>query len=136
MNQKAHELGMQHTRFANPTGLDAPNQYSTAQDLLRLIEAFLTHSFLAETVQMREVELASSDGGIVHTVLTTNKLLGRDPRIKGIKTGTTPQAKGNLAVLAENEGGHEVIILVLGSSAREADASSLVDWAFANFRWK
>ena len=33
MNRKAQQLGMRNSRFANASGLTAPNQYSTAYDL-------------------------------------------------------------------------------------------------------
>ena len=39
MNEKAAELGMEHTCFANPNGLDDDNHYSPAEDMARLAAA-------------------------------------------------------------------------------------------------
>ena len=39
MNAKANELGLTHTHFANPDGLDEAGHYSSARDLTRLAQA-------------------------------------------------------------------------------------------------
>ena len=41
MNEKARELGMEHSSFANPNGLDDEQHYSTARDMAKLARAAL-----------------------------------------------------------------------------------------------
>ena len=43
MNQKAQSLEMHDTHFVNCTGLPAPNEYSTAADVLKMTRDLITH---------------------------------------------------------------------------------------------
>ena len=44
MNAEARELGLSHTHYSTPIGLDTPGNYSTAGDLVKLASYDLTHS--------------------------------------------------------------------------------------------
>ena len=43
MNARAQELGMTETSFSNPHGLDAPDHYSSARDMLDLAVEAMKH---------------------------------------------------------------------------------------------
>jgi D-alanyl-D-alanine carboxypeptidase len=53
MNAKVAELGLEHTSFANPHGLDAPNHYSSARDLVAITSEAMAFPLFAETVRSR-----------------------------------------------------------------------------------
>ena len=53
MNRKAQALGMENTRFANPSGLNAEGHFSSARDLALLARACLDHETLARMVSTR-----------------------------------------------------------------------------------
>ena len=40
MNKKAESIGLTKTNFANPTGLDSPNQYTTPREVAMIASAF------------------------------------------------------------------------------------------------
>lgn len=135
MNEKAQFLGMQNTHFVNPSGLDQANHYSTAYDLALLTDYVLRFPLIDKTVATPKTTVTSTDGKIVHELKSTNELLGRIEGVTGVKTGTSQRAGDSLILLVER-GGHEIIIVLLGSRERWAEGKALIDWVFKNFRWE
>ena len=59
MNRRARELDLTNTHFANPIGLDAPSNYSSARDLARLAIALRAHSFVRKIADRESATLTS-----------------------------------------------------------------------------
>ena len=57
MNEKAQELGMEHSSFANPNGLDDEQHYSTARDMAKLARAALENETLMRIASTRSVTI-------------------------------------------------------------------------------
>jgi serine-type D-Ala-D-Ala carboxypeptidase (penicillin-binding protein 5/6) len=134
MNEHARRLGLAHTRFSTPIGLDDPGNYSTAADLARLAIAARRDPFLRETMDLRRAVLRSGDR--VRTVVNRNALVQRVPWVDGVKTGHTGAA-GYILVASGTQHGTTFVAAVLGDPsehARDADALALLRWAFASFR--
>ena len=89
MNARAHALGMDHTHYADPAGIDS-NSRSTAADQVKLGETVLRNPTLSGIVGMKAARVP-----VAGTVVNTNHLLGLDGDV-GIKTGSTSQAGGCL----------------------------------------
>ncbi len=89
MNTEAHALGMGHTTYADPAGIDS-NSKSTADDQVKLGERVLQNATLAAIVSEKNARVP-----VAGTVTNTNHLLGVDGDI-GIKTGSTSEAGGCL----------------------------------------
>ncbi|HUS59971.1 MAG TPA: hypothetical protein VMX76_01145 [Nevskiaceae bacterium] len=142
MNLKAQELYLNHTYFANPTGLDSdPNgnlladySYTTSLDLARLADWALKNPVFAKMVATPEIIVTDISGKIKHRLFNINILLASQPEIKGIKTGWTEEAGECLVSLVERNG-KKIIIVVLGSQDRFGETIKLIDWIFANHRW-
>lgn len=137
MNARAAEMGLENTRFANPHGLDEPNHYSSAEDLLSIALAGMEHDLFAQAVATPETRMPDAPDGTERTAQTTNGLL-RDgyPGIVGVKTGFTFDA-GLTFVAAARQQGRLLYVVVLGSTgqgAHFADAAGLLDWGFSEFR--
>jgi D-alanyl-D-alanine carboxypeptidase (penicillin-binding protein 5/6) len=94
LNARARALGMQHTHFADPDGLDQATT-STAADLLVLGETVIRNDALLSVVST--VSSTLPDGTAVQNL---NILLGLEPGWVGIKTGWTPAAGGCLLFAA------------------------------------
>ena len=94
MNARAAALGMVHTHFADPDGLDAQTA-STAADLALLGEAAVASDALVSIVSATSATMP--DGAVVTNL---DRLLGTEPGWVGIKTGWTPQAAGCLLFAA------------------------------------
>jgi D-alanyl-D-alanine carboxypeptidase (penicillin-binding protein 5/6) len=130
MNQHAHRLGLHHTHFANACGHDAPDHYSSANDLAVLALAVMQQPRLAALVGLAELSIASADGKRRFTLANKNALIGRYVGAVGIKTGTTPQAGTCLVALARR-GPHTVLLVLLKGKDRWWDAVDMLDIAFA-----
>lgn len=133
MNTEAKTLGLENTHYANTSGLDNSNAYSTAHDLITLSTHLLKDESVREIVKNSSIEVSGTNGEI-HKLTNTNILLGQ-LGIEGLKTGTTPLAGECLLALAKTEEGHEVVTVVLGSSERFVDTKILIDWINTAFTW-
>jgi D-alanyl-D-alanine carboxypeptidase len=125
MNQKAEALGMADSHFSNPHGLDQSGHYSSALDMAKAGQAFLEDPVLAE-IAVTDEYWPDWEGS---SLRNGNKLLQRYPGSYGVKIGYTKRADQTIVAAAERDGRH-VIVSVLGSTDRYADATVLLDWAF------
>jgi D-alanyl-D-alanine carboxypeptidase (penicillin-binding protein 5/6) len=114
MNAYAEDLGLEHTQFANPSGDDDPESYSSAGDMATLGAKLMENEALAEMVGMAEYTFVSPGQGNTYTGFTTNQLLGEDG-ITGIKTGSTGDAGGCVILARETANGEVQIIAILGA---------------------
>jgi len=134
MNAEARKLGLVHTHYTTPIGLDTPGNYSTAADLVKLADYDMTHSpYFARIVALPRANLYS--GNHVRTVVNRNDLVGRYPWIDGVKTGHTLDA-GYVLVASGHRGGMALISAVLGTdseAARDANTLALLNYG-TNFR--
>lgn len=105
MNAQARALGMDHTAYADPAGID-PNSKSTAADQVRLGEQVLENPTLSGIVAMKTASLP-----VAGAVLNTNHLLGLDGDV-GIKTGSTSEAGGCLLFAVRTTAGGVPVTLV------------------------
>lgn len=135
MNVKAEQLGLKNTRFTNPTGLDGINQFTTANDLIRVSRYAMQDPVFAEIVGKKSIEIQSIDGTIVHRLTSTNQLLDRVDGVLGIKTGWTESAQENLVVYVERDG-RRIMLALLGSQDRFGEAEKLIEWIFTNYEWR
>lgn len=131
MNRKAKELGLKNTHFANPTGLDDDDNYSSARDVATLSRQAVTLPMMLNLSSSWEYWVRK--GTKQEIWLTTfNKLLKSYPGYDGLKTGFTDKAGYCLASTAKR-GGLRLIAVVLGSptpQARSADVQRLLDYGF------
>lgn len=128
MNQRAAELGMTATRFANPHGLDAPDHTSSAYDLWLATQEALKYPLFRQMVATRAYSAAGRQ------LFNQNELLGSYPGADGVKTGTTLAAGQNL-VGSVTADGHREIAVILGSQDRYSDAAAAFDHFFSYWRW-
>jgi serine-type D-Ala-D-Ala carboxypeptidase (penicillin-binding protein 5/6) len=117
MNRRAEELGLDHTHYANPIGLDAPDAHSSARDLAMLALFVRTKPFFRRTVKQPSVSLVT--GGMSRTFANKNTLIPAVPWVNGVKTGHTSSAGYNL-VGSGRQDGIQVISTVLGETSESA----------------
>ena len=132
MNERAAELGLEHTRFANCTGLTAKEpHYSSAYDLAVLSRELLRHDWIKNysTIWMDSIR------GGKFGLSNTNKLLKQLDGCTGLKTGFTNEAMFCLAASAERDGVEYIAVILHGDSSqhRFAAARELLEYAFANY---
>jgi len=134
MNTRAQELGLDHTSYANPIGLDQAGNYSSAHDLATLARTLLRNRRFARIVDMPSATLES--GIRPRTVRNRNDLVGQYPWVDGVKTGYTLNAGNVLVGAAARDPRARVVSVVLGEpteAARDADTLTLLRWGLGQF---
>lgn len=142
MNAKAKELGMQNTRFANPSGLPpqtvgkAGPHVTSAYDIALMsryaisLPGFLEYTSTWGPVVMRPETIERP------VLWTYNKMLRSYPGMDGIKTGMTNEAGYCLAATAVRDG-LRLIAVTLGAptaAARDEDIRRLLDYGFSQLK--
>jgi D-alanyl-D-alanine carboxypeptidase (penicillin-binding protein 5/6) len=117
MNALARRLGMDHTHYAGPSGVN-PATVSTASDQLRLAAAAMANPVVASIVSMPQVTLPVA--GVQYNV---DADLGSEG-IDGIKTGWVPQGGGSF-VFAAADAFHGRTVSVLGAVLGEQGATPI-----------
>lgn len=127
MNTKAQELGMQDSRFTNPSGLHDSLQVTTPYDLSLAARALLQDPYLKKMVGTKEIVISDVNYTMFHTLRNVNVLLGEIQGLGGLKTGYTEESGQNLITFYRHLG-HDYIIVVMKSDDRFVDTRTLVDW--------
>ena len=126
MNEKAQALGLEHTHFENPNGLDGEEHFSTARDLSKLC----VHAMENET--FRTVVSSKSFTEHSRSFTNHNKLLWRVEGADGVKTGYTKKAGRILAGSATRDG-QRLICVTICDPDDWRDQQALLDYGFSEF---
>lgn len=120
MNAKAKALGMNNTRFVEPTGL-SPENVSTAKDIAILVEAANRIPRLAAIGKKTSYTLRSvAAKPKEHTIKTTNKLLLAGENVALGKTGFIDESRYNFTVVGKGPTGLERTVVVLNAPSSAA----------------
>jgi len=135
MNEKAKEMGLTATHFANPHGLDAAGHQSSPRDLLTVAKAVMKQPVLRDIVGRRTITIPGPDGP--RTLTSENDLLSIMPSADGVKTGHTDGAGYVEVAHATSPSlgvGLFAVVMGEGSRAQRArDAKALLEWGFSNY---
>ena len=135
MNEKAAELGLENTHYADPSGLLSDNE-STAYDMARLITHVSGDDRIGSIMRTSEYTVYTKNTR-PHAITfhSTNHLLGRDGvDVRAGKTGFISKAGYCLATLLrlpQGSGGQEVAVVVLGArsnAGRFMESQNLFNW--------
>lgn len=141
MNDRAKELGLAHSHFCTPSGLEPDGRetecYSSASDIAKIAVHALEFPEIWEIMRLEKQIITSHDGQYSHEIFNTDQLLGQLPNLIGTKTGFTPLAGYSLlAVASDQSSKHKVVAVVLDDSSRWQSIRSMFDWSFEAFDWK
>lgn len=127
MNDKAKDIGLENTQFANASGLPDRDQVTTARDMAKLARHLINeYPELYDYFSQREFEFR----GKIHD--THNRLMRRYPGMDGIKTGYINASGHNIISSAIYEDRRMIGVVFGGHSAHERDETmaELLDSAF------
>ncbi len=128
MNEKAQELGLDGTRFVEPSGLDERN-VSTPYDVARLITVASENHTLAHIMRKESYRMQTSRRRL--RVRNTNRLLRGQLLIQGGKTGYIDESGYCIAAMVKLPDSDPLAVVILGArsnSGRFREARRLVDW--------
>lgn len=152
MNERAQELGCEHTHFANTSGLHDAQHYTTAWDLYLITRAAMQHDTFMTICNTKSYTVPATNLTEKPRELhTTNYLISNWRAIGyvyrdavGVKTGSTPEA-GYCLISSALRGSRHLISVVLGAervtledgvtiqTRSFSETSRLFDWGFDNF---
>lgn len=127
MNDKARSLGLRNTHFVNPHGLDAPDHYSTAEDLAALAAYAMEDPIFAQTVSTKAVRVGQ------RYLRNHNKLLWQLDGANGVKTGYT-KAAGRILVSGAKRNGRQLICVTINDGDDWNDHKQLLEAGFSRYR--
>jgi D-alanyl-D-alanine carboxypeptidase (penicillin-binding protein 5/6) len=116
MNEKAEDLGMESTCFANSTGMPMrseviPDNESTAADMLLLAREMVKYEDILDVTSRSTEKIRNARG--IYTYDNRNTLVKKYDEIDGLKTGYTNAAKYCI-VATSKRCDHRVITILLG----------------------
>jgi D-alanyl-D-alanine endopeptidase (penicillin-binding protein 7) len=131
MNQKAKDLGLDHTFYADTSGLNS-DDVSSAYDMARLISYAAEDDRIGPIMRTPEYTFRTGSGRII-TVHSTNQILrAGDVEVRGGKTGFIAKAGYCLATLLKlPQGGPSLAVVVLGANSNPGrfwETRHLLDW--------
>ncbi|MBR1948916.1 MAG: D-alanyl-D-alanine carboxypeptidase, partial [Alphaproteobacteria bacterium] len=130
MNEKARELGMYNSNFANVTGLPHPDHKMSVEDL-----AILARKIIEEFPQFYHI--FSQKEFVYNNIKQGNRnpLLYSMPYADGLKTGHTDEA-GYCLTASAKKGDRRIIGVMTGLSSnkeRSDEADKMMSWAFREY---
>ena len=135
MTSKAKELGMENTNFANSSGINDPENYSTVRDILTM-SRYLIKEYPEYYKWFSEKEFTwDRTGGDPITQGNRNPLLYKNLGADGIKTGYLAVERYSLASSLERKGRR---LIAVGSgfetkNERSRESSKLLTYGLTNF---
>ncbi len=131
MNRQAQAWGLKNTQFKNPEGLTEAGHYSSARDVAQVAARIINeHPDFYPLYSMRQYTYNNIKQD------NRNMLLGRDPTVDGMKTGSTDAAGYCLVASAVRDtpaGKRRLLSVVLGAASREtraAESQKLLNWGW------
>ena len=133
MNERARELGMTSAVFENTNGLDdtAENHVISARDIAVMSAELIKYEKILEYSSIWMDTVRNGEFGLTNT----NRLVRYYNGCTGLKTGSTSKAGFCISATAERDG-LSLVCVIMGAETRDirnAAATRLLDWGFANF---
>ena len=131
MNEKAAQIGMEHTKFANPHGLKEKGHHSCALDLCKMGRYALEHyPFIRNAVRTRSIDVMLGEALI--TLYSTDDLMEYYDPLRGIKTGTEATGHSFLGSARRDQVTLYSCVLCCDSGqGRFDDTETLLEWGFS-----
>ena len=142
MNEEAKKLGCVDSNFANPSGLNNPNHYTSAHDMSLIAKAAFSDPTFLEIDKTLYYDVPAGqlqqypDGWryyMHHRMMKKNDSQYYSGIIGG-KTGYTSLAGNTLVTCAERDGLKLIAVVLNGRQTHYSDTKALLDFGFENFK--
>ena len=134
MNNKAKDIGLENTHFANPHGLDNDEHYTTAKEMALITKYAIQNKNISEAMNTRSTTI--NFGSFSKLLNNTNALLKTYEYADGGKTGFTNNANRCLVATA-TKNDLRLIAVVLGAETTQIrfnSAKELLEASFARYK--
>ncbi len=134
MNQKAQQLGLYDTHFANPHGLEQPGQYSSAHDLAFLGRYALSIPLIHQISGTQIYTIPQGGHHPQHILINGNQFMWWYPGVDGGKPGWDG-ASDFVQVISCVRNHRHLIAVVMNTNNWWTDMRDLLNWGFDDFNW-
>ena len=135
MNEKAEEIGLENTNFNNSSGINDPNNYSTARDILKM-SRYMIQNYPEYYSYFKDTSFTwDRTGGDPITQGNRNPLLYKNVGVDGIKTGFLTVEKYSLAS-SMYTGERRLTAVASGfntKNSRSRESLRLLNWGLRKF---
>lgn len=153
LNDFVKKIGCENTVLVNATGIDAEGQYTTAQDMVKIISYGLKLPVFSEIFNAKSVTIPATNKHAERTYSTANKMMFSTSHdyyyeyVTGGKSGATNNA-GNVFTAVATKDGYSYLAVVMkgetkivGSNTYKSncailDAKRMLRWTFSNIKLK
>ncbi len=145
MNNEAKKLGCKNTNFTNPHGLFFDNHYTSAYDMYLIAKGcYETPGFMdivtTTTYKLPVTDKHPRDDWYIQSTVAMQRRTNEYYRsyIKGIKTGSLPEAGHNF-VSTSSKNGENYILVVMGADTKSYKSAAfpttarIMDYFFENY---
>jgi D-alanyl-D-alanine carboxypeptidase (penicillin-binding protein 5/6) len=149
MNKRAKELGCKDTVFANPTGLQNDNHYTTAYDMYLITKEAMKYPHFMEIAALSRYPIPQTNKNIPRVLVTTNLMIDSVnggnlyyKYAKGIKAGRVDVNDRSVISVATKSGFSYLCIMMGGGTSGAGEDLSMLEskhlyeWAFSNISFK
>ncbi len=136
MNEKAEEIGLYNTNFANASGINDSENYSTVRDILKMSHYMIENFPEYYDAYFKETTFTwDRTGGDPITQGNRNPLLYKNIGVDGIKTGFLTVEQYSLAASMKN-GERRLTAVASGfktKNSRSRGSAKLLNWGLRKF---
>lgn len=133
MNEKAAEIGVFNSSFANPHGLDNPGHYTTAEDLGKVASYALRNQTFSAIVSTKQKKIPWWGRSYNRILNNKNKLLWNLEGGDGVKTGYTSNA-GRCLVSSATRDGWQLAGAVLNCGPMWEESINMLEYGFSFYK--
>ena len=130
MNETAISLGLSHTHFENPHGLDSQRHYTTAYELGLIMRAALQNSRFRQISGAKRFTVSATANRTERILVNHNKMLWNYEGVIGGKTGYTRHS-GRSLVCAATRNDLTLIAVTINDPDDWRDHAALFDYGYA-----
>ncbi|MGH2443369.1 MAG: serine hydrolase [Chloroflexota bacterium] len=134
MNALARSLGMRHTHYATPHGLDAPHHYTSARDLATIALYAMRDPTFRRIVDTESWHIPATRHNREHWLGNINRIMYWFPGVDGVKPGDTDDA-GLCQVVSVWRNGRHLLAVLLHTPTLWIDMRNLINFGARDFRW-
>lgn len=136
MNTKKDELNLINTNFSNPTGLDDINNYSTAEEITKLMKYAIKNNTLKQIITT--MEYTTHDNiTLTNTIKKYSIKYNITLPVEGGKTGNTEEAYGCLTTIANKNNISYLLVLLNAKDHKELqDTKNIYDYYMTNYNYQ
>lgn len=138
MNRKCEELGLTHSQFLNPHGLDTPGHYTCAYDMAVILKAACENEEVRKIMSSVSYKIPATEYSEERVAYMGHAIVNGTRAVNGVyagKSGNTRNAGATLVTAVSREG-KDLYVCTMHSDDKQSyeDTENLIEYAYASMK--